>query len=302
MPLAAAIDASQCPRCGAAVPRGPRFCGQCGADVLGLEVEAGDRAARAPYVKAAVAAAGALLLVSLALGLLSVTRPQPWRGEVRALRSQVAGLREQLAAIDARSTAAAARARSTERRVNRTAAGTRPLARRVLRSLFTVKGATKLGAGFAAWVADGDTYLITANHVVDGQRGPGLTVERGHGSWSATVVAVDRHNDLALLRVDGRPLGAPPLWQRPFKRRPRVGDQLLLAGSPYGLEGTVTTGIVSRVNGRVIQTDAAANPGNSGGPAVDAHGRVVGVLVRGGGENLNFAVPIARVCSRLRDC
>jgi serine protease Do len=52
----------------------------------------------------------------------------------------------------------------------------------------------------------------------------------------------------------------------------------------------------------VIQTDAAANPGNSGGPAVDAHGRVVGVLVRGGGENLNFAVPIARVCSRLRDC
>jgi S1-C subfamily serine protease len=52
----------------------------------------------------------------------------------------------------------------------------------------------------------------------------------------------------------------------------------------------------------VIQTDAAANPGNSGGPAVDAKGHVVGVLVAGGGENINFAVPILRACVRLRSC
>ena len=64
----------------------------------------------------------------------------------------------------------------------------------------------------------------------------------------------------------------------------------------------MTTGVVSRVSPKLIQTDAAANPGNSGGPAVDRQGRVVGVLVSGGGENINFAVPIQRVCIKLRQC
>src|SRR5678815_4254724 len=66
--------------------------------------------------------------------------------------------------------------------------------------------------------------------------------------------------------------------------------------------GTVTTGIVSRVTARAIQTDAAANPGNSGGPALDKNGHVVGVLVGGGGENINFAVPIRLACAKLRRC
>ncbi len=96
---------------------------------------------------------------------------------------------------------------------------------------------------------------------------------------------------------------APPLWQQPqLSVSPVVGDQLLLLGSPYGLEGTVTTGVVSRVSYDAIQTDAAANPGNSGGPAVDRQGQVVGVLVSGGGENLNFAVPIQRACVTIRNC
>jgi S1-C subfamily serine protease len=77
---------------------------------------------------------------------------------------------------------------------------------------------------------------------------------------------------------------------------------LLLLGSPYGLYGTVTTGIVSRVTAKAIQTDAAANPGNSGGPALDKNGHVVGVLVGGGGENINFAVPIRLACAKLRAC
>jgi S1-C subfamily serine protease len=83
---------------------------------------------------------------------------------------------------------------------------------------------------------------------------------------------------------------------------PRAGDELLLVGSPFGLEGTVTTGIVSRVTKKAIQTDAAANPGNSGGPALDKQGRIVGVLVSGAGENINFVVPIARACVKLRRC
>src|ERR671931_325320 len=113
----------------------------------------------------------------------------------------------------------------------------------------------------------------------------------------------DSQNDLALVRVSGSPAGAAPLWQDVHAGAPpRPGDQLLLVGSPYGLEGTVTTGIVSRVSRHVIQTDAAANPGNSGGPATDRQGRIVGILVAGGGENINFAVPIARACVKLRHC
>jgi serine protease Do len=64
----------------------------------------------------------------------------------------------------------------------------------------------------------------------------------------------------------------------------------------------VTTGIVSRVTKKSIQTDAAANPGNSGGPALDRQGRIVGVLVAGGGQNLNFAIRIDRACVKLRKC
>jgi S1-C subfamily serine protease len=84
--------------------------------------------------------------------------------------------------------------------------------------------------------------------------------------------------------------------------KPAAGDQLILIGSPFGLSGTVTTGIVSRVTKRLIQTDAAANPGNSGGPAIDRRGRIVGVLVAGGGQNINFAVRIDRACVKLREC
>ena len=130
-----------------------------------------------------------------------------------------------------------------------------------------------------------------------------MDVKRKRGSWAGEVMVRDSQNDLALVRVSGSPAGAAPLWQDVHAAAPpRPGDQLLLIGSPYGLEGTVTTGIVSRVSKKLIQTDAAANPGNSGGPAIDDHGHVVGVLVSGGGENLNFAVPIGRACVKLRVC
>jgi S1-C subfamily serine protease len=182
-------------------------------------------------------------------------------------------------------------------------AGFAPLASRVLKSVFTIETDRKLGAAFVGWFADGNMYLVTANHVIAGAgSGAAVTVMRKGGSWSGEVVGTDRHDDLAVVRVSGHPAGALALWQKPFVPKPQAGDQLLLIGSPYGLEGTVTTGVVSRVTSKSIQTDAAANPGNSGGPAVDRQGRVVGILVSGGGENLNFAVPIAKVCLTLRSC
>jgi S1-C subfamily serine protease len=176
-----------------------------------------------------------------------------------------------------------------------------PLASRVLRSVFTVETGTGLGTGFVAWVNEDGTFLLTADHVVDGA-GRSVTITRKGGSWAGEVVGRDSKNDLALIRIEGKPQGAAPLWQRARRGHPKAGAQLLLVGSPFGLGGTVTTGVVSRVTRNAIQTDAAANPGNSGGPAVDREGRVVGILVAGGGQNINFAVRVERACVRLRRC
>src|SRR5439155_25815629 len=114
----------------------------------------------------------------------------------------------------------------------------------------------------------------------------------------------DPKTGLAPGRVEGHPQNAPPLWRRPRTARPQTGDELLLVGSPFGLGGTVTTGVVSRVGPRWVQTDAAANPGNSGGPAIDRNGHVVGVMLAivRGGQNIGFAVRIERACARLRRC
>lgn len=241
-------------------------------------------------------------LAALALSFLAYSQTRNDHSQVKALQGRV---QHQLAALRRRNATLGSRVKSTERRLKRKDAGIAPLAARVLKSVFTVKTPDGwLGAGFAAWRQDGDTYFVTANHVVAHTiENNYVDVKRKGGSWAGEVMVRDQTNDLALIRVSGSPAGAAPLWQDVRSGAPpRAGEQLLLVGSPYGLEGTVTTGIVSRVSQKLIQTDAAANPGNSGGPAIDKQGQVVGVLVWGGGENLNFAVPIGRACIKLRDC
>ena len=223
-------------------------------------------------------------------------------GERQARRAEVAGLRHQVQALQGRNTTLSGRVDTAVRRLHRKEAGIAPLAARVLHSVFTVRTPYGLGSGFVGWRDGSDSYVITAYHVVADLIGSNVTLSRKGGSWAGELTATDPKHDLALIRVDGKPAGAAPLWQQPDTAPPQTGDELLLLGSPYGLEGTVTTGIVSRVTRKAIQTDAAANPGNSGGPAIDKQGRVVGVLVSGGGENLNFAVPIRQVCSYLRSC
>jgi S1-C subfamily serine protease len=174
----------------------------------------------------------------------------------------------------------------------------------VRKSVFTIETTDgRLGSGFYAWTQGGNSFFITADHVVFGADMQVRVMYKG-GSWGGSVAKTDPGNDLALIEVDGAPSGlGQPLWPDPAVRRaPAVGDSVLLVGSPFGLESTVTTGVVSRVTSKTIQTDAAANPGNSGGPVIDASGRVLGVLVRGGGENINFAIPIALACVAIRDC
>jgi S1-C subfamily serine protease len=257
-------------------------------------------------------AIGALVLVCLVGVALSAYTLVQQRGALArervAWQGEVSKLRREVAALSGHDAKLSGRLESAERKLNRREVGIAPLAARVLKSVFTVETDYGLGSGFVAWQEDGATFLVTAHHVVEGNPSSSVTITRKGSSWTGTIDAVDPKNDLALIRINGKPAGAKPLWQAVHgSGRPKPGDELVLVGSPFGLAGSVTTGVVSRVTKKAIQTDAAANPGNSGGPAIDKRGRIVGVLVSGGSpaygvQNINFAVPIERVCVKLRSC
>ncbi|WP_408959439.1 S1C family serine protease [Natrinema sp. 74] len=147
-----------------------------------------------------------------------------------------------------------------------------------------------------------DRHVVTNDHVI--ANGTAADLQYITGDWtSTTLVGRDYYSDLAVLEVDHVPDSATPLSLT--DKRPVVGQQVAAVGNPYGLEGTMSTGIVSGVNRRlasqerrfpfpnVVQTDAAVNPGNSGGPLVDLNGRVVGVVNATIGDNIGFAISAA---------
>ena len=155
-------------------------------------------------------------------------------------------------------------------------------------------------------IFDEQGLLLTNAHVVDGA--DELTVGLSDGRRvSGQVVGKDDLTDLAVVRLKGR--GPWPTASLGNSDQLRVGDWAIAVGNPYGLESTVTLGIISNLNRNVaqlgisgkrldlIQTDAAINPGNSGGPLLNADGEVIGIntLVRSGpGAGLGFAIPINR--------
>jgi S1-C subfamily serine protease len=164
---------------------------------------------------------------------------------------------------------------------------------------------TALGSGF---VFDQEGHIITNNHVVANAKTVDVTFTNGDRS-RANITAADPFIDIAVLKIietenntmeQGQHLNALQLANSSALQ---VGDPVIAIGNPYGLAGTMTTGIVSQV-GRlvpapgigfsipdVIQTDAAVNPGNSGGPLLDTQGRVVGVTFGGFPGGVNFAIP-----------
>lgn len=158
-------------------------------------------------------------------------------------------------------------------------------------------------AGGTAWVYD-DSYLVTNEHVIDPNNDP--YVRFMNVGWrEATLVGADAHSDLAVIEVESRPEQADPL---PLVEEPKaVGTPVAAIGNPFELAGSFTTGVISgrnrniRVPGREfsiadgIQTDAAVNPGNSGGPLITFDGDVVGVISAGQGENIGFAISAAMV-------
>ena len=158
-------------------------------------------------------------------------------------------------------------------------------------------------------IFDAEGLLLTNAHVVEGADTLQVGLTDGR-SVAAKVVGKDSLTDLAVVRLEGK--GPWPTAALGDSDRLRVGDWAIAVGNPFGLENTVTMGIISNLNRNVaqlgisgkrldlIQTDAAINPGNSGGPLLNAEGEVIGIntLVRSGpGAGLGFAIPINRARS-----
>ena len=165
-------------------------------------------------------------------------------------------------------------------------------------------------------VINRDGLVLTNAHVVERVETVSVTLANGE-QRDGEVVGTDPVTDLALVRLDGRDL--PPQAPLGDSEAMQVGDWAIALGTPFGLERTVTLGIVSSLHRNInslgfsdkrldlIQTDAAINPGNSGGPLVNGDGEVIGIntLVRSGpGAGLGFAIPInlaRHVADQLQD-
>jgi len=143
-----------------------------------------------------------------------------------------------------------------------------------------------------------DGYILTNNHVVHQASRIDVRLKNGK-SFPATLVGTDSATDLAMLKIEARNL---PQAEFASSVKARVGQFVIAIGSPFGLDYTVTTGVLS-AKGRggigvneiedYLQTDASINPGNSGGPLVNLHGRVLGIntMIIGRGSGIGFAIP-----------
>lgn len=206
---------------------------------------------------------------------------------------------------------------STEDAVERAPGSIANLAARVIPGVVSISVSASGGSGTGSgFFLSSDGYVLTNNHVVEAAATRGtITVAISTGKkYTAKIVGRDSSYDLAVLKIDVT--GAPTL-QLGDSDKVAVGDAVIAIGSPLGLAGTVTSGIISAKNRPVttgsdsgessfinaLQTDAAINPGNSGGPLVDATGAVVGVNSaiaslgssaggQSGSIGLGFAIPI----------
>jgi len=181
--------------------------------------------------------------------------------------------------------------------VGQMALTTAQIAKRVSPSVVVIQGKTDsgdvLGSGF---IISKDGKIVTNLHVIRDMKTANVQLANGEIFDSVSVLATDERRDLAVVQIAGFDL---PVLELGNSSTVNVGERVVVLGSPRGLEGTVTAGILSSIRDsgegfKVLQTDAAVNPGNSGGPLVDARGQALGVVsfkLRSA-EGLNFVVPI----------
>lgn len=162
------------------------------------------------------------------------------------------------------------------------------------------------GSGF---VWDNDGHIVTNFHVVNGSNSFSVSFANGN-AYDATLIGIDPYKDLAVLEMD-QSVSMPKPLARGSSSDLMVGQKVLAIGNPFGLDHTLTTGVISALGREmqslanttiedVIQTDASINPGNSGGPLLDSAGRLIGVntsIVSQSGQSagIGFAVPVDTV-------
>jgi putative serine protease PepD len=243
-----------------------------------------------------------LVPVLLALLLLAGSGFMAWR--LDRADSRLTG---QLAASQKRETALADRAEKLEKQL----AGVfdpEAISSSVLPSVFRVRAGNFTGTAFAVGdPKDKQANLLTNYHVVASVWEAGskkVFLERGKDEVSATIVKVSKGKDIALLRT-GKPIAGLGVAKDAVK----PGQQVVVVGSPLGLEDTVTTGVVSAYrpddsDGPSIQFDAPINPGNSGGPVVNGANDVIGLATAKArdAEGIGLAIPIKTACDAFDVC
>lgn len=165
-----------------------------------------------------------------------------------------------------------------------------------------------LGSGF---IISKDGYILTNEHVIEGANEISVTVTGFDQELKASIVGADTNLDLALLKIDA---GAElPFLALGNSDAIRVGNWVIAIGNPYGLDHTVTTGVISakgrpisvedRQYENLLQTDASINPGNSGGPLLNLKGEVVGIntAISSEAQGIGFAIPTSTVVQVLED-
>lgn len=154
-----------------------------------------------------------------------------------------------------------------------------------------------LGSGF---IVSNDGTILTNSHVVS--QSDEVQVELSDGrKFKAEVVGMDERTDIAVIKIKGN--GELPIVKLGDSDKMRAGDWVMAIGNPFGLEQTVTVGVISAMGrimsggplARFIQTDASINPGNSGGPLFNLKGEVIGIntMIYAGGQGIGFAIPIS---------
>jgi serine protease Do len=170
-----------------------------------------------------------------------------------------------------------------------------------------VRGGRMLDSAGSAVVITPDGFMLTSAHVVARTDGSGRATFANGSEHEFELVGADSLSDLAVLRLDSREIPPAELGDA---GRLRVGQLVVAIGNPHGFDGSVTAGVVSqlgrslpvargRIVDNVIQTDAALNPGNSGGALADGRGRVVGINTAVAGVGLGLAVPINEATRRI---
>jgi S1-C subfamily serine protease len=245
-----------------------------------------------------------------------------FNSQLESLNSRVSALETQLATLRSQAESTA----PSNLYTYQTLVSLNPIYESVKDSVVTIKGLVResglfgiiyysevIGSGFVVNIT-GEPLIVTNYHVVDGMINGSATFINGE-AYPFKVVGTDPYSDLAILRLQAPADLFKPLTLVSSKTL-KVGDTVIAIGNPYGLQSTLTTGVVSQLE-RAIQTESSGNyliagliqistpinPGNSGGPLLDTQGRVVGITtaIISGSQNVGFAVPSDAVLREIYD-